>query len=94
MLFSNGQDLFDNTYQRYLIKFLRDHSPFREVPIKLQLRAKKRSEPPQDRPGLEEAPAAPPEPEIDISNLQFRSEVTDEEFDRASKRKDRGLWEI
>src|SRR5262249_44440451 len=44
VLFTNGPELFDNVYQRYLLKYLRDHSPFREVPIKLQLRAKKRKE--------------------------------------------------
>ena len=40
VLFTNGPDLFDNTYQRYLIKTLRDHFRFPDVPIKLYLRAK------------------------------------------------------
>ena len=42
VLFTNGPQLFDNTYQRYLLKTFRDQLPFREVPIKLYLRAKKR----------------------------------------------------
>jgi GTP-binding protein len=42
VLFTNGPELFDNTYQRYLLKTFRDHLPFREVPIKLLLRSKVR----------------------------------------------------
>jgi len=38
VLITNGPDLFDATYQRYLVKALRDHFPFREVAIKLVLR--------------------------------------------------------
>ncbi|MBI3822282.1 MAG: ribosome biogenesis GTPase Der [Planctomycetes bacterium] len=40
VLFTNGPDLFGNTYQRYLLKTLRDHFRFPDVPIKLYLRAK------------------------------------------------------
>lgn len=46
VLFTNGPELFDNTYQRYLLKVFRDHLPFNDVPIKLYLRAKKREEEP------------------------------------------------
>ncbi len=44
VLFTNGPQLFDNTYQRYLLKNLRDHLPFRDVAIKMYLRAKPRPE--------------------------------------------------
>jgi GTP-binding protein len=40
VLFTNGPDLFDDTYLRYLTKCLRDAFPFSEVAIKLVLRAK------------------------------------------------------
>ncbi|MBI1830929.1 MAG: ribosome biogenesis GTPase Der [Planctomycetes bacterium] len=40
VLFTNGPALFDNTYQRYLLKTLRDHFRFPDVPIKLYLRAR------------------------------------------------------
>jgi GTP-binding protein len=43
VLFTNGPQLFDNTYQRYLLKMFRDHLPFREVPIKMYLRHKGQS---------------------------------------------------
>jgi hypothetical protein len=43
-LFTNGPELFDNTYRRYLLKSLRDALPFKDVPIKLYLRAKQRDE--------------------------------------------------
>jgi GTP-binding protein len=42
VLFTNGPELFDNTYKRYLLKTFRDHLPFKEVPIKMYLRAKDR----------------------------------------------------
>jgi GTP-binding protein len=45
VLFTNGPELFDNTYQRYLVKTLRDQLPFHEVPVRLHLRAKRRDEP-------------------------------------------------
>jgi GTP-binding protein len=44
VLFTNGPELFANTYQRYLIKVFRDHLPFNDVPIKLYLRSKHREE--------------------------------------------------
>lgn len=50
VLFTNGPELFDNTYQRYLLKTFRDQLPFGDIPIKLCLRSKKRAE------------EAPPEP--------------------------------
>jgi GTPase len=40
VLFTNGPELFDDTYLRYLIKVLRESFPFPEVAIKLVLRAK------------------------------------------------------
>ncbi len=40
VLFTNGPQLFDKTYQRYLLKTMRDHFRFPDVPIKLYLRAK------------------------------------------------------
>jgi GTP-binding protein len=42
VLFTNGPELLDNTYKRYLLKAFRDSLPFKEVPIKLYLRAKER----------------------------------------------------
>ncbi len=40
VLFTNGPQLFDTTYQRYLLKVIRDRLPFKDVAIKLYLRAK------------------------------------------------------
>ena len=42
VLFTNGPELLDNTYRRYLLKTFRDFLPFKEVPIKPYLRAKER----------------------------------------------------
>jgi GTP-binding protein len=44
VLFTNGPELFDNTYQRYLLKAFRDQLGFSDVPIKLYLRNKGRDE--------------------------------------------------
>jgi hypothetical protein len=54
VLFTNGPELFDNTYQRYLLKAFRDHLPFTEVPIKMYLRRKRSAD---KVPDLVEAPA-------------------------------------
>src|SRR5207253_11078318 len=35
VLITNGPELLDDTYRRYLLKTFRDHLPFAEVPIKL-----------------------------------------------------------
>jgi GTP-binding protein len=44
VLFTNGPELFDNTYHRYLLKTFRERLPFLEVPIKLYLRRRQRSD--------------------------------------------------
>jgi GTP-binding protein len=62
VLMTNGPELFDNTYLRYLEKTFRDRLPFAEVPIELTLRLRhgaggapaeeppeKEAEPPQKR---------------------------------------------
>ena len=38
VLFTNGPELFEENYRRYLLKHFRDHLPFGEVPIRLDLR--------------------------------------------------------
>jgi GTPase len=40
VLFTNGPQLFDNTYQRYLLKMFHDNFPFKDVAIKMYLREK------------------------------------------------------
>lgn len=40
IMFTNGPELFDDVYRRYLLKVLRDQLPFSEVPIKLEFRAR------------------------------------------------------
>jgi GTP-binding protein len=94
VLFTNGPQLFDNTYQRYLDKFLRDRLPFAEVPIKMYLRAKKREDLPQAGDTvLETGPDSRPKKTRpskagtpDLSRLQFKSKVSDDEIDREVKR--------
>lgn len=40
VMFTNGPELFDDVYRRYLLKHFRDQLPFSEVPIKLEFRAR------------------------------------------------------
>jgi GTP-binding protein len=55
VLVTNGPELFDNTYVRYLEKTFRDRLPFHDVPIQMYLRHKHR----EDRePGRETARTA------------------------------------
>jgi GTPase len=42
VLFTNGPELIDNTYLRYILRTFRDHLPFPEVTIRLELRKKVR----------------------------------------------------
>jgi hypothetical protein len=44
-----------------------------------------------DAPPLPPVPATPP---LDLSELEFTSNVSDDELDRASKRKNKELWDI
>jgi GTP-binding protein len=44
VLFVNYPSLFDATYQRYLMNVFREKLPFKDVPIKLYLRARSQSE--------------------------------------------------
>jgi GTP-binding protein len=44
VLFTNGPELFDNTYQRYLVKTIRDQLHFNDVPIRLHLRRRQRTD--------------------------------------------------
>jgi GTP-binding protein len=85
VLFTNGPELFDNTYQRYLIKVFRDALPFGEVPIKLYLRRKRR----EDRAPLEEQTQGVG---VDLSNLEFKSSVTEEEWRQDQERYESELW--
>jgi GTP-binding protein len=55
VLFTNGPELFDNTYRRYLLKTFRDQLPFHDVPIKLYLRRREKP----DEAAPEDRPAAP-----------------------------------
>ena len=89
-----ARELFDNTYERYLIKYFRDHLPFSEVPIKVYLRAKPRDgdarpadETVMQKKTVTRKSAKPMKSgSPDLSKLRFKSEVSEEELDRESKR--------
>ncbi len=101
VLFTNGPELIDNTYQRYLLNTFREKTPFRDVPIKLHLRHKRKNEQLPEEPVEKEKdtpvelPARPrkkPKKAADLSDLEFRTEVSEEELDRQSKQYDSELW--
>jgi GTPase len=92
VLFTNGPELLDNTYIRYLLRTFRDELPFRDVPIKLHLRAKNR----EDRPHRQ-VKAGHTSKHKTAKAGKARSEAPPPEFDspiakKQGKRKP-GLWE-
>jgi GTP-binding protein len=101
VLFTNGPELFDNTYQRYLINTFRDQLPFQEVAIKLYLRQRKRGE---ALPAADDAPAStPPEPTarkkkkkrpaVDVSGLPFRTQLEENEQPGKGSSYESELWQ-
>jgi GTP-binding protein len=44
VLFTNGPELFDPPYRKYLLNFLRDRLPFTDIPIRLVFRNRTRTE--------------------------------------------------
>ncbi|MBY0229271.1 MAG: ribosome biogenesis GTPase Der [Gemmataceae bacterium] len=61
VLFTNGPELFDNTYVRYLEKLFRDQLPFGETALRIELRKKAQTggEGVEDRPAPARARAKP-----------------------------------
>jgi GTP-binding protein len=96
VLFTNGPELFDNTYQRYIIKTFRDHLPFKDVPIKMHLRHKRREDRPPVEETVEQAESSPPkskrEKSLDFTGLVFRTNVTDDEMREQGGHYESELW--
>jgi GTPase len=105
VLFTNGPELFDNTYQRYLIKMFRDQLGFSDVPIKLYLRRKNREDQPNAEERAEERERQKGhrkskdkdkeptrKPKTDASKLPFKTKVTDEETRRGGNPYESELW--
>ncbi len=97
VLFTNGPELLDNTYQRYLIKTFRDQLPFHDVPIKLYLRNKRRGEPTK-APDDDTATDLPTKPrkgrkgDVDVSGLPFKTTLTDDEAQPRKSPYESELW--
>ncbi len=104
VLFTNGPELFDNTYQRYLLKTFRDRLGFSDVPIKMYLRRKNREEQPTPEERALARKGKPAEeaggkgkgrsrkPKVDVSKLPFQTDVTDEETSRGGSPYESELW--
>jgi GTP-binding protein len=103
VLFTNSPKLFDNTYQRYLIKTMRDQLPFKDVPIRLHLRKRVR----EDKTPIEEFDESPPtavakpsdpterQPPLtqpDPSKLRFKTTITEEDLQRDNDPSNSELW--
>jgi GTP-binding protein len=99
VLFTNGPELFDNTYQRYLINTFREQLPFQEVAIRLHLRQRKRDEGPAvDEPGEQPAPVRrgtrkkKQHPAVDVSGLPFRTQLEENEQPGKGSPYESELW--
>jgi GTP-binding protein len=100
VLFTNGPELIDNTYQRYLIKTFRDQLPFHEVPVKLHLRQRRREDvvaleeteeqtaQPEKR-GRKKKPRRPP---VDVSGLPFQTSVSEDDLKERDNPWESELW--
>jgi GTP-binding protein len=83
VLFVNSTQLFDPTYQRYLLNVFREKLPFHDIPIKLYLRARRQSDQ-----GLRSGSGELVQP---IDNLD--SQVAGTRADRASQAPQPGHFE-
>jgi GTP-binding protein len=99
VLFTNGPELLDNTYQRYLLKMFRDHLPFRDVPIKMTLRLRGREEEtPEETAGESKKTRAKRKAAAKDATLDLQ--VQEQDFDepvekpaaRGRSRPEPGLW--
>jgi GTP-binding protein len=59
VLFTNGPELATGSYERYLLRYLRDHSPFQEVPILIHWRKRGEDAPTGGKDRDEEETPAP-----------------------------------
>ena len=82
VLFTNGPELFDDAYRRYLLSYLRRHMPFREVPIQLILRARHggggTETSPPSRETIDEAPSSPSRNDTDTDAELLLPETSQE----------------
>jgi GTP-binding protein len=101
VLFTNGPSLFDNTYQRYLVKCFRDSLPFGDVPIKLYLRPKSRDDGGAEEDldeGAEpvatsgETTPSPQKRKTDPAAAQFRSKGSDGPLRADRGNVESGVW--
>lgn len=72
VLVTNNPSLFDPTYKRYLLKVFREHLPFRDVPIKLELRSR-HGRPVEASVDAETAPADAPTQTVKEKPKQIRA---------------------
>lgn len=85
VLFTNGPGLFDNTYQRYLIKQFRDNLPFHDVPIRLYLRERGRA----GKPSAVDEDTELAMPVLDDGSvakkpkLKFKTDLKDDEYKKS-----------
>jgi GTP-binding protein len=93
VLFTNGPELFDNTYQRYLLKTFRDHLPFGEVPIKLYLRDKHRGEEAPEAAVEVAEPKHPVKKAMKPGAIRRKARLTQGNANKKKGRRASELWE-
>ncbi len=88
VLFTNGPELLDETYRRYLLKAFRHWLPFGEVPIKLYFRHRQQ----RDEEGGEADSADAGSVQAKLKDLSFRSEVTAEDLAQNQQHYESDIW--
>ncbi len=94
VLFANNPDLFDNIYRKYLLKVFRDHLPFPEVPIKLEIRSRHAASKDVlvDAEGVDMSEA--PEETRQEKPKKARKGLTPQQARRAKKNSGSKLWDM
>lgn len=94
VLFTNGPELFDKPYLRYLLNCFREALPFRDVPIRLHLRDKNRDEQPVGlgQINLDEEADAPVSPTNELTRPRAEEAVAQPK--RAKKGQHPELWDL
>lgn len=72
VLFVNSPALFDATYQRYLLNVFREKLPYRDIPIKLYLRARSQSDPNAPKAAIGD-PTADAGPRVDPGTDEYNA---------------------
>lgn len=93
VLFTNGPELFDESYRRYLMKHFRDHLPYGEVPINLEFRNRHKADRPDPTPIESSEETVVEKKPAEIEAIQIE-DVAPKPRPKKKKDNSRELWNV